>query len=128
MTGGDKGSKNSNDFERSGRDRNVAQGERSPENRGRTGVDNEKARPRGSRADTDLGTAKKVASVVNAKAKRERTTEAAVEAEPRKGTQSENTFGRTTSKPEPMPRKTTKRETGSRKPGTELTKAERPKR
>ena len=106
-TGGDKGSKKTNDFERSGLDRNAGQGRQSPENKGRVGVDNEKVSRRGDTEKTTRGTEKKVAAKGNANPRRERITEAAVDVDEKD-----------------KPRKTSKGERGSRKPGTELTKEE----
>lgn len=125
-TGGDKGSKKTNDYETSGRDRNADKGRHNPENFGREGMDNEKVSRRGDTEKSARGTAEKGAAQGNEKPKRERTTEAGVDvdnetknhsqvaAEPGAGTD-----------PDKKPRKTSKRQQGSRKPGTELTKEER---
>lgn len=87
-TGGDKGSKKTNDFEVSGREIHADAGSHNPENFGREGVDNEKVSRKGDR--------EKIADEPGAVAD-----------------------------PGRKPRKTTKGERGSRKPGTELTKEER---
>ncbi len=108
-SGGDKGSKKTNDFETSGVDRNAGQGKQNPENKGRVGVDDEKARRRGNTERTTRGTVEKAAAKSNAKPRQERITEAAVQVDEKKD----------------KLRKTSKREQGSRKPGTELTKKER---
>jgi hypothetical protein len=120
-TGGDKGSKNTNDFEASGRDRNVAQGASNPENKGRVGVDDEKVRRRGSTKANVRVVTVKGASQGKGKAKETRTTEAGVrdanETKNRSQVAAQAAGGKKL-------RKTSKRQQGSRKPGTELTKQE----
>lgn len=108
-TGGDKGSKKTNDFERSDVNRNALKGKQNPENKGRVGVDNEKVSGRGATEKPTGGTATKIVVKSATKHARERVTEAAVDVDAKKN----------------KPRKTSKRERGSRKPGTELTKDER---
>jgi hypothetical protein len=121
-TGGDKGSKKTNDFEASGRDRNVAKGASNPENKGRVGVDDEKVSRRGSTKANVRVVTVKGDSQGKGKAKEKRTTEAGVR-------DANETKNRSQVAAAPVvagkkPRKTSKRQQGSRKPGTELTKKE----
>ena len=100
-TGGDKGSKKTNDFETSGRDRNVGKGAHHPENKGREGVDD---------ASQGIGMPKG-----------KRTTEAGVRGDNETKNHSQAAAQAVAGK---KPRRTSKGERGSRKPGTELTKEE----
>ena len=152
-TGGDKGSKKTNDYETSGRDRNADKGSHNPENLGREGMDNEKvSRVSDSEKNTrgtenEKGNREPDTEGTN----RERHTEAArdvdneTEAQPgigkvnrqqRPETGPDARSGKTNRDHDPerpgsdstddkKPRKVSKREKGSRKPGTELTKQER---
>ncbi len=125
-TGGDKGSKKTNDYETSGRDRNAEKGSHNPENFGREGMDNEKVSRRRDTEKSVRGTEEKGAAQGDERPGRERTTEAGVVAsnETKNHSQAAIEPG-SGADPDKKPRKTTKGERGSRKPGTELTKAER---
>lgn len=108
-TGGDKGSKKTNDFEKGGRDRRSAKGAQMFE--------------KGIR-----GLGKRIATKDSEKPTRERTTEAGVVAE-RKTSNRTKRDSQRAAVPEPGSdkklRRTSKRQPGSRKPGTEQTKEER---
>jgi len=107
-TGGDKGSKKTNDFETSGRDRNVGKSAHHPENKGREGVDDEKVSRRGSTQGIGMPQGK-------------RTTEAGVRGDNETKNHSQAAAQAVAGK---KLRRTSKGERGSRKPGTELTKEE----
>lgn len=125
-TGGDKGSKKTNDYETSGRDGNGDKGSHNPENLGREGMDNEKVSRRGDTEKGARGTEEKGAGPGDLKPRRERTTEAGLVASNETKNHSQIAMEPGPgADPDRKPRKTTKGEPGSRKPGTELTKEER---
>ena len=125
-TGGDKGSKKTNDYETSGPDRNADEGNHNPENLGREGMDNEKVSRRGDTEKGARGTEEEGAGRGDEKPKGERTTEAGVVASNETKNHSQVAIEPGPgADPDKKPRKTTKGEPGSRKPGTELTKEER---
>ncbi len=137
-TGGDKGSKKTNDYETSGRDRNADKGAHNPENLGREGMDNEKVSRVSESERNTRGAANETGDPERDTngTSRERHTEAArdvdneTEAQPgigkvnRQRPHSAPTPG-PDDKDDKKPRKVSKGEKGSRKPGTELTAQER---